>query len=321
MSRNLEALRARIEGPVFSIMTPFREDESIDYPTLEASIERIHAAGGGIFYVMAYNSRFSQLDDAEILDLNSFVVGKVKSLDADHICIVGDPIHCSTRRSEHFARHAAGIGADLISLICREKLFSEDQIVGHYQRVADAAPIGILVHEMPFLSGLNGKPVNWPLTLLDRVAEIPSVIAIKEDAKDDAYTKEAVATVRDRLAIVISGGGKRQWMRFADQGVGAWLNGIGVFEPRLAVAFHRAYLAGDDATVRWIVDEIEVPFFERCVSRFGWHLTIKAAMEARGVMPRWERMPLAPLPAAQAAEVAAVIADLPIDAVLDCAPA
>ena len=100
MSRDLEALRSRIEGPVFSIMTPFREDESIDYPTLERSLERIHEAGGRIFYAMAYNSRYSQLDDEEILDLNSFVVEKVKSLDPGHLCIVGDPIHCSTRRSE-----------------------------------------------------------------------------------------------------------------------------------------------------------------------------------------------------------------------------
>lgn len=321
MSADLEALRARISGPVFSVLTPFREDESIDYPTLARSLERIHAAGGRIFYAMAYNSRYSQLDDAEILDLNAFVVETVKGLDPGHIVIVGDPIHCSTRRSAQFARHAHGVGADLISLICREKLFYEDQIVAHYQRIADASPIGILLHEMPFLSGLNGKPVNWPLTLLDRLADIPSVIAIKEDAKDDAYTKEAVAAVRDRLAIVISGGGKRQWLRFKDHGVGAWLNGIGVFEPRLAVRFHRAVQEGDEATVRWILDEIEVPFFERCVSRFGWHLAIKAALEARGVMPRWERMPLAALPAAQAAEVAAVIGELPIDAVLEAGEA
>ena len=321
MSNELEALRARIRGPVFSILTPFREDESIDYPTLERSIERIHRAGGRIFYAMAYNSRYSQLDDAEILDLNAFVVETVKALDPSHICIVGDPIHCSTRRSAQFARHAHGAGADLISLICREKLFFEDQVVAHYQRVADASPIGILVHEMPFLSGLNGKPVNWPLSLLDRVAAIPSVIAIKEDAKDDAYTKEAVAAVRDRLAIVISGGGKRQWLRFADHGVGAWLNGIGVFEPRLAVIFHRAVEEGDLATRDWILDEIEVPFFEKCVKRFGWHLAIKAALEARGVMARWERLPLAPLPDAEAAQVARVIAELPIDAVLEARPA
>ena len=114
-----EALRSKLVGPVFSVLTPFREDESIDYPTLARYLERIHEAGGRIFYAMAYNSRYSQLDDQEILDLNAFVIRRVKELDPEHVCIVGDPIHCSTRRSVSFAQHAYGAGADLISLICR----------------------------------------------------------------------------------------------------------------------------------------------------------------------------------------------------------
>ena len=90
---------------------------------------------------------------------------------------------------------------------------------------------------MPFLNGLGGPSVNWPLSLLDRVADLSNVIAIKEDAKDDQYSKDAIEILKDRLSIIISGGGKSQWLRFADQGCQAWLNGIGVFEPKLATSF------------------------------------------------------------------------------------
>lgn len=317
MNDRLRKLRDKIRGPVFSILTPFvPQSEEIDFDCLNRYLEQIYNAGGRQFYVMAYNSRYSQLTWDEIKGLNSFVAEHVKALDPENIVIVADPIHCSTRVSIEFARHAREIGADLISLIVRERFYSEEQIEKHFQMVSDSVDIGILVHEMPFLDGYGGPPVNYPISLLDRLANIENVIAMKEDAKDDAYSREAIATVRDRVAIVISGGGKRQWLRFADQGCQAWLNGIGVFEPRLAVRFWEAKCAGDDALMKRIIDEIEVPFFEYAVKRFGWHLAIKAALEARGVMSRQDRMPLMPLSDGQAHEVAQLIDQLPIDDIL-----
>jgi 4-hydroxy-tetrahydrodipicolinate synthase len=294
-------------------MTPFKKDEEVDWDALGKYLDLVYERGGRIFYAMAYNSRYSQLTDKEIKELNSFVIRRVKENDPENICIVGDPIHCSTRTSVEFAQHAQAEGADLISLLFREKLFFENQVVTHFQRVADASDIGILVHEMPFLSGLNGQPVNWPVSLLDRVADIRSVVAIKEDAKDDAYTRAVLETLRGRMAVVLSGGGKRQWLRFKDAGAGAWLNGIGVFEPGLVNRFWEAYQQGEQALMDRIVGEIEVPFFEECVGRFGWHVAIKSAMETREVMPRTERMPMMALPEAEHEQVADVIRRLPID--------
>lgn len=314
MMKDLTALRQKIHGPVFSILTPFREeDDEIDFPTLERYLHRIYDAGGRIFYVMGYNSRYSQLSWDEIKELNAFVTKTVKGIDADNIAIVADPLHCSTKVSAEFAKHAQEIGADLISIICRERFYFEDQIYNHYKMIADAVEIGILVHEMPFLNGYGGPPVNWPISLLDRVADIPNVIAVKEDAKDDDYSRAVIETIRDRVAIVISGGGKRQWLRFADMGCQAWLNGIGVFEPRLATNFYRYYQEGNIEKYQEIIDKIEVPFFEEGVQRFGWHLAIKAALQARGIMSRRDRLPLQELPEEQYQEVKVLIERLPIE--------
>lgn len=311
---HLETTRDRLRGPVFSVVTPFREaDDAIDFESLENYLNYAYAGGARSFYVMAYNSRYSQLSWDEIRQLNTFVVETVKALDPQTIAIVGDPLHCSTAVSIEFARHAQEIGADLISILCRERFYFEDQIFNHYKLIADAVDIGILIHEMPFLNGLGGPPVNWPLSLLDRVADLPNVIAIKEDAKDDDYSRAVIEKLRDRLAIVISGGGKRQWLRFASLGCQSWLNGIGVFEPRLAVNFWGYYQQGNETKYQEIVDRVEIPFFTECVQRWGWHLAIKAALQARGLMSRRDRMPLQALPDAQYREVQAVIERLPID--------
>jgi 4-hydroxy-tetrahydrodipicolinate synthase len=294
--KTLTSLRNQIYGPVFSVITPFKEDESIDYDCLQSYLSQVYTAGGRIFYVMAYNSRYSELSWDEIKELNQFVVETIKGFGKDVIAIVADPLHCSTRVSMDFCRHAKEVGADLISLIFREKFYTEDQVIKHYEMCASAADIGILIHEMPFISGKGGHTVNWPIQLLNRIADIDNVIAIKEDAKEDAYTNEVVECVKDRLAIIISGGGKRQWLRFAGQGCQAWLNGVGVFEPRLPVLFYQAYKNKDQVTLDAIIENIEVPFFEKIVQHYGWHLGIKAALEAKGMMSRQDRMPMLAIP-------------------------
>jgi 4-hydroxy-tetrahydrodipicolinate synthase len=289
-------IRDRIKGPVFSILTPFDpETEEIDFNSLERYIQTVYDAGGNIFYVMAYNSRFSQLTFDEIKMLNEFVVKTAKAIDANNIVIVADPPHCSTRISTEFAKHAETVGADLISLIVRERYYSNQQIFTHFKMINDACSIGILIHEMPFLNGLGGPIVQWPLELLDQVADLSNVIAIKEDAKNDDYSDQVVKLLKDRLSIIISGGGKSQWMRFEDKGCQAWLNGIGVFEPRLATSFWRAWNSGNKSIVNKIVNEVEAPFFVHGVKKYGWHLTIKVALESFGHMSKHDRMPLMPL--------------------------
>jgi len=314
MNQSLEQIRSRIKGPVFSIVTPFKEDsEDIDYDALSAYIDFAYKGGADKFFVMAYNSRYSQLSFDEIKALNSFVIKEVKRIDANNLVIVANPLHCATSLSLEFAQHAQECGADLFSVICREKYFSDEQIFQHYKMINDGSDIGILIHEMPFLNGRGGPAVNWPIDLLDRVADLKNVIAIKEDAKDDEYSRAVINKIKDRLGIIISGGGKTQWLQFADDGCQAWLNGVGVYEPKIAVNFWKKYQEKNTDYLKGFVEEIEAPFFAKGVKKFGWHLFIKAALESRGLMSRQERLPMLALSDSDAAEVAALMKSLPIE--------
>ncbi len=314
MSNYFQAIQNKIKGPVFSILTPFDPvTEEIDYFSLENYVQKIYSSGGKVFYVMAYNSRYSQLTFEEIKELNAFICKKVKELDSNNIVIVADPPHCSTKVSIEFAQHAERIGADMISLIVRERFYFEDQILKHFEMINNSCNIGILIHEMPFLNGLGGPPVNWPLTLLDRVANLSNVIAIKEDAKDDNYSKDAISLLKDRLSVIISGGGKSQWLRFTDLGCQAWLNGIGVFEPKIATTFWNSWNNNQKYVCDRIVKEIEAPFFEHGVKKYGWHLTIKVALEHFGIMSKHDRMPLMPLPISESNNLKQLFDSFPVN--------
>ena len=244
---------------------------------------------------MGYNSRFHELSWDEIQILNHNVVKIVKNLNKNNLIIVADPLHCPTDVSLEFANEAKKSGADLISLIFREKFYNNDQVVEHFKYIVNRSDINILIHEMPFISGLGGHTVNWPVELLDRLADFETITAIKEDAKNDDYSHEVINKIKDRVSIVISGGGKRQWMQFAEQGCQNWLNGIGVFEPKLAVNFWKAWNHNDLEFCNNMINDVEVPFFTELVSKYGWHLSIKAALEVVGHFKRTERLPMLPI--------------------------
>ena len=282
-------------GPVFSIVTPFNNDLEIDFDALEAYISNAYKSGATQFYVMGYNSRFHELSWDEIKILNHNVTKIVKNLNKNNLVIVADPVHCPTDISVEFAVEAKKSGADMISLIFREKFYSNDQVIEHFNYIDKRSDINILIHEMPFISGLGGHTVNWPVDLLDQLADLDSITAIKEDAKNDDYSHEVIKKIKDRVSIVISGGGKRQWMQFADLGCQNWLNGIGVFEPKLAVNFWKAWNQNDMEFCNNMINDVEIPFFSELVSKFGWHLTIKAALEVVGHFPRTERLPMLPI--------------------------
>ena len=283
-------LNNRLIGCFYTIFTPFREDESIDYETLEKYLNLLYRQGARRFYGMAYNSRYSQLSNPEIQALNEFCINTVKNLDSDNVVIVGDPIQCSTSVSVDFARHAKDCGADLISLIVREKYFDDEQILSHYAEVGSKSEMAILVHEMPFLSGYDGTQMHWPRSLISALVKIPEIVALKEDAHDFEVTRTTLE-LEPKLRVIIAGT-KSKFMQFRDFGARAYLNGISIIDAGIGELFWKAYEENDSTTIDFILNELEAPFFEGCVAEYGWHRTNKALLQAAGLMHRRDRMPL-----------------------------
>jgi len=283
-------LKNKLIGCFYTIFTPFDEDENIDYESLEKYLTVLYRQGARKFYAMAYNSRYSQLTHPEIMALNHFCINTVKSLDNNNIVIVGDPIHCSTKETIEFTRHAKENGADLVSLIVREKYFCDDQIIQHYSEVGNSTEMAILVHEMPFLSGFDGKQMYWPESLISALPKVPQIIALKEDAHDYEATVNALR-LEPHIRVIIAGT-KSSFMPYKPHGARAYLNGISIIDAKIGKLFWEAYESGDDETINFIIEKLEWPFFERCAKKYGWHRTNKALLQAAGLMHRRDRMPL-----------------------------
>ena len=303
-NKTLIHLKERLDGPIFTIFTPFKEDLSIDYFSIEKYINYLYEGGARIFYVMAYNSRYSQLNNHEIMELNKFCIKCVKSLNNDNVVIVGDPIHCSTQESIKFALSAYESGGDAISLIMREKYFSDDQVLEHYSAIGEKAKFPIVIHEMPFLSGFDGKQMNWPQSLILRLEELDNILAIKEDAKNINVSK-LVLSLEPKIRTIFAGT-KKTFLPLKNYGLKSYLNGISIIDARIGVKFWSFWKANNYDGMDWIINNLEEPFFGGPVSKYGWHRCNKALLEAAGLMHRRDRMPMPTLKREEFAEIKSV---------------
>lgn len=301
-------LTNRLTGCFYTIFTPFLENENIDYECLEKYLTVLYKQGARKFYAMAYNSRYSQLNNKEILELNEFCIKTVKRLNKNNIIIVGDPIHGSTKNSTEFAVHAKDIGADLISLVFREKYFEDEQILEHYSQIGSFSNMPILVHEMPFLSGFDGKQMHWPKSLLISLPKIPQIVALKEDAHDFEMTKVALS-LEPNIRVIIAGT-KAKLMQYQNLGVQAYLNGISIIDARIGEKFWQAYTEDDKEVINFILNELELPFFDGCAAKYGWHRVNKALLHAAGYMHRRDRLPLKHLSDMEFVEVQSIYAKI-----------
>ena len=287
-----DSIIQKLVGPIFTIYTPFVEDKSsINFDQLENYINFLFNNSVSIFYVMPYNSRYSQLRESEIFELNKFCIKTVKNLSKENLIIVSDSIHGPTSLSIDYAIEAKKNGADIFASIVREKYFDDKQILSHYEQLSDAANMPLLVHEMPFLSGYTSQNILWPITLLKGLKEIDNIVAIKEDAKDIEYAKQVIDIFEPNIRIIFAGR-KKYFFALREAGLKSYLNGISMVNPKLAFKFWELYEKGTYEEILGFLNTFDNPFWDGPVKKYGWHRVNKASLEIAGLMSKIERSPL-----------------------------
>ena len=284
-----EELKNKLVGPIFTVYTGFDEALNIDFPTIKKHIDFMAERGAKVHYVMPYNSRYSQLYEREIFELNLKCIEYIKRHEGC-IAIVSDCIHGPTSLSVEMGLAAKEAGADIFASIVREKFFSIDQVFDHYNMLSDRLNMPMLVHEMPFLSGFNSKNMTWPIELFRKLQDIENIIAVKEDTKDVEYAIEALE-LEPRFRLIFAGR-KSYFSQLRNHGIQAYLNSISMIEPQYGFDYWDLMQKGTDDALNAFLDEYDNPFWDGLVKKYGWHRVNKATLDVAGHMCRRERSPL-----------------------------
>ena len=275
-----------------AIVTPFREDESIDFDAFQRLAGHLVENGSDGIVVAGTTGESPNLTDEERLDLFRAAIEAV----GDRATVVAGTGTYSTRHSVQLSERAHELGADALLVVTPYYNKPPQRgIVAHFEAIARTSDKPIVVYNIPARVVVNIEPET-----ISRLAEIETVRAVKQANGDLGQARHIVDT-----GLVLYAGDDALVQPFVELGgAGGICVHTHVVGPQVAAQVS-ATLAGDVERGRELDREL-APAYDLLGVQTN-PLPIKAALNLLGHGVGGHRLPL---PAPTEEEVAAVRACL-----------
>ncbi len=274
---------SRFQGVGVALVTPFLEDGSPDLATFAEHVE-FQIAGGVDFLVpCGTTGESATLDDKEQRRLIEAAV----TASAGRVPVMAGAGTNDTFHAARLARAAVDVGADAILSV--SPYYNKPNAAGlvqHYEAVAEAAEVGVVVYNVPGRTGANIDPET-----LFRLAELEGIIGVKE-ASGDVEQVMTVLQGRPSGFLVLSGDDALTLPLMA-AGADGVISVVANESPDGMARLTAAALAGDVNTARTEHFKLYPLMQANFVDTNP--IPVKTALELMGRMDARFRLPLAPM--------------------------
>jgi 4-hydroxy-tetrahydrodipicolinate synthase len=281
-----------------ALVTPFRQDQSLDEATLRALVRRQIEAGINFLVPCGTTGESPTLTRAEHLRVVEITLEEAKG----KVPVLAGAGGYNTREVIELAHEMEDLGADgILSVTPYYNKPTQEGLYQHYRAIAASTRLPIVVYSVQGRTGVNVEPAT-----LARLAKIDNIVAVKEASGNIGQ----MATVLNEVPadfIVLSG----------DDAITiplAALGGRGVISvasneiPAEMTAIAQACLRNDFPAAR----EIQARFLPLMNINFveSNPIPVKAAMALMGLLePVW-RLPMVPPSQANLAKIEGVLSSV-----------
>lgn len=277
-------LKEKLRGVIVFAPTPFRRgDLEIDFAGFRGNLDYLVQNGISTIAIAGYAGEYSALSSTEYVELVKAAADVVRNK-ANLVVGAGGGMHMACAA----ARAAQDCGADCIMTLPTYLMIPTPAgLRNHFSAVARSIQIGLMIHSMP---GSFFTPA-----LVNDLAEVPNVVAFKDESGDLRTFDEIVRLVGDRLLYV---NGKTEMMMCCYFVAGATSNAsaIGNLDPSLALASYQAALASDYRRVNELLLPRARPWYRLREKEPAYLIALtKASMELAGLCGGTVRPPLSEL--------------------------
>ena len=190
------------KGIYTPIVTPFYENEEINYDYLEHNLDKWGQSNLDGIVVLGSNGEFVYLNEQEKLDVIKFVK---KNFTQDKNILVGT--YCeSTKATIELSKKAADYGADAVLVLppnyYKGAMAKDETLLRHYTEVADASPVPLFIYNMPGNTGIN---INS--SVIATLAKHPNIVGIKDTSGNIVQIAETARDTDDNFAIFAGNAG------------------------------------------------------------------------------------------------------------------
>ena len=184
------------EGSYVALVTPFKDDESLDEAKLKELIQ--FQIEGGIHGIVPCGTTgespsLSEEEHDRVIEITVEAVN-------GRVPVIAGTGSNSTTRTLRATKHAKAAGADAALIVTPYyNKPTQEGLYAHYTKIADTVDIPIVVYNVP---GRCGTDILSPT--IARLAEHPNIVALKEATGELKRSSEVVSLCPDDF-VVLSG--------------------------------------------------------------------------------------------------------------------
>jgi 4-hydroxy-2-oxoglutarate aldolase len=284
-------------GVMLPIITPFTTDEKFDAGSLVKNLHKWNETGITGYVILGSTGERVHCDEREYVEI---IETARRDVPANLTFIVGAGQQ-STRGTIREIEVAAHAGAEAVLVITPgfyRSAITQDALVRHYQAVADAAPVPVILYSMPDLTGIKIEPETAA-----RLSEHENIIGMKDSSADIAKFAETVRLVPEDFAVLIGNG--TVLCEALQAGARGGILAVGCVIPKLCLEIYDAVKAGDINRAQLLQEKL-TPLARAVTKTYGIG-GLKTAMELAGFVGGPVRAPLQRPSEAAVAEIAQLL--------------
>lgn len=314
-----QELRERLKSMTVIVMTPFDENDEIDYAGLKRNVESLVSSLKGkdaCLVASGSNSEFYALTDEERRKVIQTVVDTANGA----LPVIAGTAAAGTKLAVQWSRFAQEVGADGVLVVAPYyHVPSEEGMYAHYARIAESIDIGVMVYNNPQVTGswINPK-------LMARIADIDNMVGDKETTTIVQNQLAMLKAIDPNKMTISCGAGELMFSYMSLAGSPGYVaTPMGNFAPNFFYGFLEAAREGDFKRMQDLVCKVDLltSFIGRVTAAHGhtgahaspftgghWSIPVtKAGMNLVGMVGGRVRLPLVDLNEAECGELRSIM--------------
>ncbi len=284
-------------GSGVAIVTPMREDRSIDYEELGRLIDFQLDNGTDALIICGTTGESSTMTDEEHVECIAYAVKRV----AGRVPVIAGAGSNDTAYAIWVSKEAEAAGADaLLQVTPYYNKATQKGLVAHFIAIADATTLPIILYNVPSRTGVNIKPETYL-----ELSRHPRIVAAKEASGDLSAAARTARLCGD--ALTLYSGNDDQVLPILSLGGKGVISVLANVAPRETHEMVAAYLAGETAKATALQLKY-IPLIEALFSEVN-PIPVKEALNLMGFHCGPCRLPLTPMEEKNREKLAAALKD------------
>ena len=185
-------MKSLFEGTATALVTPFTKS-GVDFRALDRILDFQMQGGVDALVLLGTTGEPATMTQAEKDAVLTFAVNKLKG----KIPLIVGAGSNSTAQAVENCKHAEELGADgLLVVTPYYNKCTQGGLLKHYEAVANATKLPIIVYNVPSRTGVNVLPTTFL-----QLSEIDNVVGIKEASGNMALIAKVASLVKGKAAI------------------------------------------------------------------------------------------------------------------------